>query len=323
MPDGLEQAAFPVEAGPCNLASGQRGRGPGRRQMEIAVQIGALATEGERLIKSLLRNGDRLAADGIAVPGPGRYRHVLREAVMAEMLGQGDPPAREALMDVMLDGREARRVVVAIGNLLALPARIFEGGRLLGSAGERVAALHRLFPEEDIELHLALRNPASFVPAVWEQAKVRGFEAWMSGVDPRDIVWSDVVSALRQAAPDMPLIVWCNEDSPLIWGELMCRLAGLPPSTLLEGRWDLMAAIMPPEGMERFERYMALHPGHSPEQERRIMGAFLDKYALPEETWDEVDLPGWDHGLVADLTQAYEADLARIAAIGGVTLVRP
>jgi hypothetical protein len=290
--------------------------------MEIAFQIGAPATEGERLIKSLLRNGDRLAADGIAVPGPGRYRQVLREAVVAEVLGQGESGAREALIDAMLDGREARRVVVAIGNFLAFPARVFEGGALLGTTGARIEALRRLFPDDAIELHLALRNPATFIPAVWDQAKVRGFEGWLSGADPRRIAWSGVVGALRRAAPDMPLTVWSNEDSPLIWGELLCRLAGLPATTPLEGRWDLMAAIMSSDGMERFEKYMALHPGQTPEQERRVIGAFLDKYALAEETWDEVDLPGWDHAMVEDLTRAYEADLDRIAGMEGVTLVQ-
>ena len=38
--------------------------------MEIAYHIGANCTDGERLLKSLLRNVDRLAGRGVAVPGP-------------------------------------------------------------------------------------------------------------------------------------------------------------------------------------------------------------------------------------------------------------
>jgi len=291
--------------------------------MEIAYHIGANCTDGDRLLKSVLRNADALAAQGVAVPGPGRYRQVLREAIMARARGEGAEGSREVLLDAILDAREARRVVLSNSTFLALPAKIFDGGQIFGNAASKVAALRAIFPEDRVELHIALRNPATWIPAVWGQAKGRPLDAFLGGADPRAIAWSDLIGRLRASAPDMPLTVWCNEDTPLIWGELLGRLGGVDGAAMAEGRWDLLSSIMSAEGLERFEKYMAQHPGQTSVQERRVIGAFLDKYALPEETWEEVDLPGWDEAMVEDLTRAYEADMGRIAAMDGVAFVQP
>ena len=67
--------------------------------MQIAFHIGANCTDEDRLLKSVLRNADALLQQGIAVPGPGRYRKLIREAI--ESL-DGAHPAQEA-RDVLLD----------------------------------------------------------------------------------------------------------------------------------------------------------------------------------------------------------------------------
>ncbi|NAZ37870.1 hypothetical protein [Rubellimicrobium sp. CFH 75288] len=291
--------------------------------MEIAFHIGANCTDGDRLLKSLLRDVDRLAEAGVAVPGPGRYRSILREAVAAEMQGRGAPGTREVLMDAILDGRETRRVVLSNSTFLALPARLFDGGAFYGTTAARLEALRRLFPGDRIELNLALRNPAGLVPAVWAQAKSRDIEGWFAGVGPERIRWFPVIEAIRRSAPEMGLRVWCNEDAALLWPDILLGLAGLGEGAPLSGRHDLLEAIMSPDGLERFRSYMSLHPGQTAEQERRVVGAFLDKYAIAAETWDEADLPGWTATTFAAVTEAYEADVARIAAMPGVTFLQP
>jgi hypothetical protein len=291
--------------------------------MEIAYHIGANCTDHERLLKSLLRNVNLLGERGVAVPGPGRYRPILREALTAQMQGSGAPDVREVLLDAILDERQARRLVLSNSAFLGLPPRVFDDGLFFGNARNKVAALRAIFAQDRIELHLALRNPATFIPAVWAQSRTRSVRAYMGDIEPQDVFWSDVIAAIREADPEAELTVWCNEDTPLIWGELLRRLAGLPGDAPLVGRYDLLGTIMAAEGLERFEKYMALHPGQTPEQERRVISAFLDKYAIPEETWEEVDLPGWDEALVEELTQAYEEDVERIGRLDGVTLIRP
>ena len=290
--------------------------------MEIALHIGANCTEGERLLKSLLRNGDRLGREGVAVPGPARYRAVLREAVMAEMRGQGSESAREVLLEAMLDGGEARRLVLSNPAFLSLPPWAMDGG-FLPSAGPKAQAVSDIFADDRLELFLAIRNPATWLPAVFAQAKGRSFHEFTGGVDPLSLRWSDLVARLREAAPDRPLTVWCNEDAVLVWGEVLARLAGFDPAEPLEGRLDLMAAVTAQEGMERLRAYLAEHPGQTPAQERRVVGAFLHKYAIADRIEEEVDLPGWDAALVEAVTHAYEEDAAAIARMPGVTMVVP
>jgi hypothetical protein len=206
-------------------------------------------------------------------------------------------------------------------TFLCLPQRVFEEGQFYGRAGPKVAALQALFPGDGIEIFLGLRNPATFVPAVWRQSGEAEFAAYMGGLDARALRWSDVVGRIRAAAPQARLCVWCDEDTTLIWGTLLRMLAGVGADQAMAGEYELLAGLMAPEGMQRFIAYMDTHPGQTDVQVRRVIGAFLDKFAIPEAIEDEIDVPGWDARMVDEITRAYEADVARIAAMPGVEFV--
>lgn len=121
----------------------------------------------------------------------------------------------------------------------------------------------------------------------------------------------------------MPVTVWCDEDSPLIWGELIREFAGVEPTHPVIGAYSRMAEITSQEGMERFRSFLAEKPYLNEIQIRRVMVAFLEKYADEEKLVDEFDLPGWDQDLIADLTEQYEEDLYDLGRMPGVTLITP
>ena len=298
--------------------TGQRGSAT---QMEIVFHIGANCTDGEKLIRSLALNTDALAAQGIAVPNPTRYRRLLRETM--EALG-GNPPGpgtRESLLSSILDDQGSRRLVMSNPTFICLPNRVFEGGEFYGVAAIKLRALRSLFPLDSIQLHMAIRNPATFVPALWEQVKRVNFSTFMGGMQPTSILWSEVVALIRRTLPEVPLTVWCNEDTPLIWAEIMRRLTGTAATQSMKGEYDLLMSIMSAEGMGRFLKYLGSHPPQTDAQTRRVIAAFLDKYVLADEIEEEVDLPGWDEALVARMTEIYEADIQRIAADKKVTFI--
>ncbi len=289
--------------------------------MDIVFHIGANCTDGEKLIRSLTLNTESLAAQGIAVPNPTRYRRLLRETM--EGLG-GQPPApgtRESLLGSILDDPNSTRLVLSNPTFICLPNRVFEGGGFYRVAALKLLALRSLFPQDQIQLHMGIRNPATFVPALWEQAKRTRFAAFMGGIDPTAILWSDVVALIKQTLPDVSLTVWCNEDTPLIWAEIMRRLTGTAATQSMKGEYDLLMSIMSAEGMGRFLKYLGSHPPQTDAQTRRVIAAFLDKYVLADEIEEEVDLPGWDEALVARMTEIYEADIQRIAADKKVTFI--
>ena len=58
-------------------------------------------------------------------------------------------------------------------------------------------------------------------------------------------------------------------------------------------------------------------------QKRRVISAFLDKFALEEEVEEEVDLAGWDDDLMDDMTDVYDEDMLEVQRIPGVTLIAP
>ncbi|MGR3341743.1 MAG: hypothetical protein ACU0DI_00670, partial [Paracoccaceae bacterium] len=135
--------------------------------------------------------------------------------------------------------------------------------------------------------------------------------------------WSDVILSIRETNPDCPLTVWCNEDTPLIWPQVIQEVSGHGPSTEVNGGFAVLVKIMKREGMQRLRAYLGTHPPQNEIQPRRILVAFLDKYALEDEVEEELDVPGWTEALVHMLTQNYEDDLDEIGRMPGVNFISP
>lgn len=228
--------------------------------MEIAYHIGANCTDEDRLLKSLLRNAKVLGEDGVKVPDPNPYRRLIRETIQGL---DGAPPApdtRSILLDAILDDEPTERLVLSNSNFMCIPNRIFDKGVFYALAEPKIRGLRQLFPEDEIELFLSLRNPATFIPDAFAKSKFDNLGSFMRGMQPRDVRWSDVIKRIKHVAPHCRLTVWCNEDTPLIWGRLMRELAGVPDSMPLVGTYDLLATIMAPEGMERMKGYIKNNP---------------------------------------------------------------
>lgn len=291
--------------------------------MEIAFHIGANCTDDDRLLKSILKNGALLGDNGIKAPGPSKYRRLIRETIQNL---NGMMPAentRQILLDAIVDDDTPRRLVMANPNFICVSNRIFDGGVFYQQAEFKIQSLVHLFPNDQIELHLALRNPATFLPEVFRDAKSTDFHAFMQGVAPHEIRWSQLVRRIRACAPQVLLTVWCNEDTPLLWADLIRDLCGLDPMTKITGGFDLLAQIMAPEGMTRFLNYLRAHPPQNEHQKRRVIAAFLDKYALVDAVEETVDLPGMTGEMLDYLTDLYEADVADIARMDDVDFITP
>lgn len=291
--------------------------------MKIAYHIGASSTDDDRLLKTLLKNADALADQGIAVPGPSRYRATIRETIQGL---DGAPPAegtRDVLVDAILDDRKADRLVMSNWGFICVPARIFENGVFYEQAEAKIGALQLLFPQDEIELFFALRNPATFVPANHAKQKRFEFSDYLHGLDPMSLRWSDVIGRIRAAAPEVPLTVWCNEDTPFIWSQIVREIAGIDTATPIVGGYDLLRTILSSEGMKRFKTYVAKHPPQTEAHKRRIIAAFLEKFAIEEEVVEELDAPGWSQDLVSAMTAQYDEDCTTIAGMPGVNFIRP
>lgn len=291
------------------------------QQMKIAIHLGAHCTDDDLLVKSLLKNEKVLAQEGVLVPKPSRFRPVVR-SVLEKLSGQ--TPGRDAqdvLLTEILDTEDAERLILSSDQFLANPEYAFRNGALYPNVASRTAQTRQLFPDHPVEFFIAVRNPATFVPALHQKLQTGSFPGFISGIDPDALVWSDVIRDIREANPDTPITVWCNEDTPLIWPELMHEITGLDPQVPFMGGFDILSQIMEREGVKRLRSYLSSHPPATEIQRRRVLSAFLDKYAIEDEVEEELDLPGWTPDLIDHLTEVYDDDMIEIARIVGVTLL--
>ncbi|MEO0937114.1 MAG: hypothetical protein AAFY38_03070 [Pseudomonadota bacterium] len=291
--------------------------------MQIVLHTGAHFTEEERLAKCLLRNKQDFSARGVAVPGPSRYRKLLRETFAAMENAAPSAEARDVLMDAILDEEVADRVILSHPHYFGAPRSCVRQGMMYRAAPDRMAQTAALFPHDDVELFMAIRNPATFLPEVFAQSPQDSFDDFFRAAHPSTLRWSDTFQAIRAAAPEVAITVWCNEDAPLIWAQIIREMAALEHGQKIVGGFDLLSEIMSAEGMKRFRAYLKSHPVMTEMQKRRVIAAFLDKFAIEDAIEEEIDMPGWTEELVDALTDAYDEDLHEIARIPGVSLIAP
>jgi len=91
----------------------------------------------------------------------------------------------------------------------------------------------------------------------------------------------------------------------------------------LSGTDDLLAEIMTRNGFKRFQSYLENHPPQNEIQKRRVIAAFLSKFAVAEKIEQELDIPGWTEDYVDQLTDLYEEDLDEVQRMHGVNFIAP
>lgn len=293
--------------------------------MKVVFHIGAHSTDEDRLIKSLLKNRAILSKKGIIVPGPSRYRNLIRQTIQSLNDSAVTIETQNALLDAIVDEDNVARLILSNENFVSFPNWIFGGKNLYFSAGEKIKTLASLFsgPDDNSEIFLSIRNPATFIPAVYAKTKDLSFMDYLREVNPYSVRWSDVVESIKQANPNKRLVVWCNEDTPLIWKQILLSITGVSADNSFEGEHDLLAEIMSQEGMQRYTAYLKSHPPQDNLQASRIVTAFLDKFAIADKIEEELEAPGWTVELVDRITDQYELDIQRIAEMPDIEFLEP
>jgi hypothetical protein len=252
-----------------------------------------------------------------------RYRHVLRDTARALKGRPANDEVQDALLDAIVDGAPVDRLILSDPRFICINRLVVQGAQIWPMIERQTTNLRALFPQAQVEFFIAMRNPATLIPALYETSHFDSFLEFTDGMQPHAVTWSEMLRRLRMAHPDAPVTVWCNEDTPLLWGEILREIADVPFDLPMKGVDDLIEKIMDKTGFDRLQSYLSDNPPHSEIQRRRIVGAFLDRYAIDTEIEEELDLPGWTPELIDELSLAYDDDMAEIARIPGVTLLSP
>ncbi len=303
--------------------AGQGAQGPGAERPVMLYHLGAPFTDENALTWSLRKEGGGLVERGFHVRRPASYRAHL-ERLLERLDGAPLMPAdQERLIALMTRERPARRIFYASPHFLGRPAWIFQKGIFYPNAAAKARALANLFPEHESEFFIAISNPALFIARAFHAQKKKSWEKFLAGADPFSVRWSDVIARIRAACPEVALTVWCHEDAPVIWRDVLGAVTGLGPERDFAGALDMIAPIITARGAKILRAFLARHPGITPAQRRRLLYRILDSHVLEEATEEEIDLPGWTLEQVARMSEIYEEDTGRIAAMPGVRLILP
>ncbi|WP_166416616.1 hypothetical protein [Cochlodiniinecator piscidefendens] len=291
--------------------------------MQIAYHIGAHATDDDRLIKSLLKNKQMLQSHGVAVPGPSRYRQQIRETLASAANETPTHETAETLFRSIVQEDHVSRVILSGEHFICIPDRVFAQQKFYALADKRLPLLAQLAPSNEVEIHIATCNPAIFIPTVFAASNAKDFATFMQNTDPVDLHWSELTARMKSLVPGAKLVVWANEDTPVLWPRLLQSLSGLSQAKIFDGSLDMIHDVITPEGKNRLEAYLKSHPPKSHTQFQKILTAFLEKFEKEDSTQIEIDLPGWTDDLIDTLTTNYEWDLDRIQGMEGVTFITP
>jgi len=294
-----------------------------RTGMEVVYHLGAPCTDNDLLVQSLLKNRAMLAREGIVVPTPGRYRALVRDASRSLKGMPATPDMQEALLDAIIDEPEVDRLILSDPRFVCINRLVVQGPQIWPMIERQTDALRALWPERAIEFFIGIRNPATLIPALFKASRFSDFAEFTENMQPAVLAWSEMIRRLRNAHPDAHIVVWCNEDTPLIWGEVLREMAGVGDDSPLEGVDDLVQGIMQPAGFARMQTYLSENPPRDDVQRRRIVAAFLERYAKDEAIEETLDLPGWTEDLIEQMSTSYEDDIDVIDALQNVTMIQP
>lgn len=291
--------------------------------MKIILHAGAHATDEDRLMKCLLKNAQDLKARNVAVPGPSRYRMLIRDTLNAMAQGELAEDGRDILLDAILQSDPPERLILSNEAFFSTPKNAVARGQIYPGAEVKLQRFCELFEADEVELYLGLRNPAAFLTQLHLQSPDMPFQTFLDSSEPSALRWSELILRIRDALPDLPITLWANEDTPLLWAHILREMMGLPENERILGGFDLIAELMTTDGMRRFRAYLKTHPVMSEEQKRRVISAFLAKFARPEMLEEEVGTDDWSATEADQMALQYERDVAQMANIPGVRVLMP
>lgn len=286
--------------------------------MSIAIHLGAPMTDNGQLLWSLRKDAHSLMENGVLVRRPVLYQKQVKTIRNNMKAGFVADEQRHAVLEGFLRGQNPSRIILSDAAYLGGPVWMLQGGTMFRDATQNLETLRNLFAEHQCEFFLGIRNPATLIPAVFRSQVKHTLESFLSGADLLTIRWSDLMLDILEACPDVPLTVWCNEETPALWPGILQAVAAQPDGYRFSGEMDVLEPVITEEGLKRLSTYLDQHPQLTAKQRMQVCALFLDKYPADGEEFEEIDLPGWSQDFVDEMTENYLDDIERIQDIEAI-----
>lgn len=291
--------------------------------MDIALHLGAHLTDEAQLRDCLRANQAALATAGVLVPRPRECLTPVLDAANQIAEGEAVPKFITDLCSAVGADENTGRLVLSAPGLLARLPEALDGRLLYPQAAPRIQALREMFAGHQVELFFCIRNPATYVPAFLANAKERHVQNVLANLSGESLRWSQLVADFRSLWPEAALTLWCDEDTPFLWHQLLELVAGMTPEGGFAKSYNWFQSVMLEGGAEKLEAYLQASPPVDEDHRQKVISAFLDKFCDDAKLDIDISATGWDEAQVDALTQLYEDDVEVISRMDGVRVLLP
>ena len=291
--------------------------------MKMAFHIGVHGTDGDRLLRTLQENSDELLRHETEIVPPDRHSEFLDQTLMQLQGGTATDEIEALLLDSLLVTEEPQRAIFSSTSFLGAVGRIIGQPGFYWQLGTRAASLVNLFPNQDVEIFAAIRNPATLLSDMLPHFWGGDYEKFMQGHHPEALRWREPARQLVQAVQGRRVVLWCHEDAPLIWPEVIRLISDVDPDTPMKATMLYMKELLDAQAFEKLRETLGTQDRLSVAGRREICARFLQDHAGDDALAQEIDMPGWTQELIDRMTENYYQDVAEIAAMPGVEFIIP
>ncbi|WP_170465382.1 hypothetical protein [Ruegeria arenilitoris] len=291
--------------------------------MKVAIHAGVAFTDDGRLFKSLRTNGEALGQNSVALLGPRRYRQLFKSTFQVLNTRPPVPDELETLRNQLSSSQDIRRIVFSNEGFVGDRDTLLAEGQFYPLAGKRLSVLQEAFGEGGVELFIALRNPGSLIPKHLMSLPEEQRKEVIRKNDLSHLSWVEMIEDIRDFAPGVQITLWCNEDTPFIWGDIVRCVGGLPDDSRIIGEYNLLISLLTDDGQEQAQALLDQDTAQSRTEQRYALAQILEDHVRPDKIEEELDLPGWTEEVIDAFSELYEQDVATLEAMDGVRVLRP
>ncbi len=293
-----------------------------RQPLTIAFHVGAHKTATTHLQKTIKRATDPLAAEGVRFYGPEHFRLPGRSIPALFDLKTRKPGAAarrspaEQLEALVKDGH---RLVISEENFIG-PLNSPKGvglGQRYRTAGDKLARFAARVGQP-VEVFLGVRRPTGFMNSAYCQMLLGGhvqpLAVYLRRNPLTSVDWQDLVARIRATPGVGKVTVWRHEDYNALFGRIVAAMLGEGPARHVP---EVNRAIN--AGLSAAAVAEILHRSEVSDQPAIARRA---RMLLPVEAgYPPFDAFTAEEHAASD--QRYAAQIAAIAAMPDVTLLRP
>lgn len=284
----------------------------------ILLHLGAHKTASTHFNRLVRRNSHLTQQFSLSCPKKDELRNLITRRLSGANLRETGPVKEEVIAAL---GQGAETLFLSDENIIGTPVKLVQNGIMYPHAAKRLRQALKLLGREDVELMLAVRDPASFAVSIWgESMRSWGYQSFRDylGPDPmKALRWTPMIRRLLGVREGLNITVWTYETYPQRSTDMVARLFGRDSAEGLDMR-ENARVVRPGLSQRAVDEIAGLcgRLGTVPEQDviEDLVSAFPKSDAFPApQPWRADEL---DH-----LAKQYRRDLRALSELDGVTFL--